>query len=504
VLGRNCRFLKHPDSDPVVLESIRDAIREQRLFKGVLLNRRKDGTLYRNSLIVSPVFDEHGVLINFVGLSEDVTARYEAQEALQSSEKRYVGMVANVPGAIYRARRRADGTLSFLYVSEGCRKMFGVAPELFLSDKLTLQRMIQPADRQSYQSGALSAAQPNNPPQPWHWRGRFVLPSGEEKVIEDFAHPDPQDNGDVIWDGLLMDITDRVLAEQQAAQLAAIVEGSSDAIIGKTLDGTITSWNAAAEMMYGYTAQEMIGQSITRLLPPDRPNEVDHLLQRIARGESVPTFQTVRHAKEGTPLDIALTVSPTKARDGSITGASAIARDIRQDKEAEAQIERQIQRIQALRSIDLAITGSLDLRVTLNILLDQVTTHLRVDGAAVLLLNSHTHRLEYVVGRGFRTTALQGTHLRVGEGYAGRAALERRLISVPNLAHDKGDFTYSPLFDAEGFVSYWATPLITKGRVGGVLEVFHRAPLHPASDWVNFLGNAGRAGSYRHRKRRAV
>jgi HD-GYP domain-containing protein (c-di-GMP phosphodiesterase class II) len=146
-----------------------------------------------------------------------------------------------------------------------------------------------------------------------------------------------------------------------------------------------------------------------------------------------------------------------------------------------------MQRIQALRSIDLAITGSLDLRVTLNILLDQVTTHLRVDGAAVLLLNSHTHRLEYMVGRGFRTTALQGTHLPVGEGYAGRAALERRLISIPNLLHDKGDFAYSPLFDAEGFVSYWAAPLITKGRVGGVLEVFHRAPLHPDSDWLNFL-----------------
>jgi PAS domain S-box-containing protein len=169
--------------------------------------------------------------------------------------------------------------------------------------------MIQPADRQSYQSGGPvgSTAQQSAAAVALAGPLRCSL-QGEEKVIRrTLLIPIRRTTATVIWDGLLMDITDRVLAEQQAAQLAAIVEGSSDAIIGKTLDGTITSWNAAAEMMYGYTAQEMIGQSITRLLPPDRPNEVDHLLQRIARGESVPTFQTVRHAKDGTSLDIALT-----------------------------------------------------------------------------------------------------------------------------------------------------------------------------------------------------
>jgi PAS domain S-box-containing protein len=481
-LGRNPRFLKHPDSDPDVLQAIREAIREQRLFKGVVINRRKDGRLYRNALIISPCFNEQGKLMSFVGLSEDVTAKYQAEEALQQSHKRFEGTVANVPGMIYRALCRADGTLEFLYVSEGCRELFGIAPEQFQCDLLGLRRMVHPDDRESFDSAVVLSGE-----RPWRWLGRLMLASGEEKYVHGAAQPDLQENGDVIWDGLLMDVTQRVQAEQEMAQLAAIVESSNDAIYGKTMDGTVTSWNAAAEMMYGYTAAEMIGQPIARLLPRNRRNEVHDVLRRIRRGERVQSYETTRCSKDGVLLDIALTVSPIKDREGRVTGASGIARDISQQKEAAAHIKRQVLRIQALRDIDMAISGSLDLRVTLNVLLDQVTTHLHVDSAAVLLLNPHTHCLDYAAGRGFRTTALQRTHLRIGEGFAGRAALERRLMIIPDLLHDESGFKRGSLLIGEDFVSYCATPLITKGRVEGILEIFHRAPLHTDSDWLSFL-----------------
>jgi HD-GYP domain-containing protein (c-di-GMP phosphodiesterase class II) len=155
--------------------------------------------------------------------------------------------------------------------------------------------------------------------------------------------------------------------------------------------------------------------------------------------------------------------------------------------QAEAQAKRQLQRVTALRAIDLAISASLDLRVTLNVLLDQVTAQLGVDAAAVLLLNPYTQTLEYATGRGFHSRAIQGTRLGLGEGYAGQAVLERRILSVPSLAEDEGDSTRDPRLAGEGFVSYHGAPLIAKGQVKGVLETFHRSPFAADPEWLEFL-----------------
>jgi PAS domain S-box-containing protein/putative nucleotidyltransferase with HDIG domain len=148
---------------------------------------------------------------------------------------------------------------------------------------------------------------------------------------------------------------------------------------------------------------------------------------------------------------------------------------------------RQLDQLQSLHDIDLAITASMDLRVTLDVMLSHVLTQLKVDAANVLLLNPHLQTLEYAAGRGFRTDALKNTRLRLGEGYAGRAALERKLVHIPDLRGRKTDFLRSPFFSAEGFVAYYGMPLIAKGQVKGVLEIFHRAPLAAGPDWVNLL-----------------
>ena len=162
-------------------------------------------------------------------------------------------------------------------------------------------------------------------------------------------------------------------------------------------------------------------------------------------------------------------------------------REITERKKAEKQIQHQIERITALRNIDMAITSSLDVRVTLQVFLDQLTNVLRVDAASVLLLNPNTLNLEYVTSRGFRTSALQHTKLRLGEGHAGRAALEHSVVSIPNLAEEINSFSRSKLLASEEFVSYYAMPLITKGNIKGILEVFHRAPLDPNQEWLDFL-----------------
>ena len=138
---------------------------------------------------------------------------------------------------------------------------------------------------------------------------------------------------------LLMDTTGRENEARASRHLAAIVESSEDAVISKTLDGVIQSWNAAAERMFGYTAPEIVGRSVLNLIPPQRHHEEDEILRRLRRGERLEHFQTVRRAKDGSLIDVSLTVSPIKDASGNIAGASKIVRDISLEKRAHRQLE---------------------------------------------------------------------------------------------------------------------------------------------------------------------
>ncbi len=130
---------------------------------------------------------------------------------------------------------------------------------------------------------------------------------------------------------------DRRQTEAASAYLASIVQFCDDAIIGKTLDGTVVSWNAGAERLYGYSAAEMIGRSISVLIPPYRPGELPDLFDAIKRGEAVDGLETVRLRKDGTAVEVSLTISPLKDAGGRIIGASTVARDITLRKQEESE-----------------------------------------------------------------------------------------------------------------------------------------------------------------------
>jgi HD-GYP domain-containing protein (c-di-GMP phosphodiesterase class II) len=172
-----------------------------------------------------------------------------------------------------------------------------------------------------------------------------------------------------------------------------------------------------------------------------------------------------------------------------ISGSRVIftARDITKCKETENRMKQQVQQLAVLRSIDLAIASGLDLNLLLAMLLDQLNELMQIDAVAILLQNSKTHLLEFTAGQGFRSTSLQYTHLKLGEGCAGRVALERKSLNIPDLKANQMEFGRSPLFLAEDFVAYYGVPLIAKGRVLGVLEMFHRSKLQPDADWLSFL-----------------
>ncbi|MBB6250310.1 PAS domain S-box protein [Nitrospirillum iridis] len=147
------------------------------------------------------------------------------------------------------------------------------------------------------------------------------------------------------------------------AMLAAIVDSSDDAIISKTLDGTVTSWNAAAERLFGYTAEEMLGQNIAILAPPGREGEMPSILARLKEGDRVSHFETLRRHKDGHVVEISLSVSPIHDQEGTLIGASKIARDIAQNRRSQRQISFLMQEVDHRAKNALAVVQSI-LRLT--------------------------------------------------------------------------------------------------------------------------------------------
>jgi PAS domain S-box-containing protein len=176
----------------------------------------------------------------------------------------------------------------------------------------------------------------------------LIARNGSERAIDDSAAPIHEDQDGVIGVVLVFrDVTERRRAEEVRSRLAAIVESSDLAIFSKDMSGIVTSWNRAAEQLYGYSAAEMIGQPITRIIPLDHPDEFPVLMQRLRRGERIEQYETVRVRKDGERVDVLVSISPVRNDSGQISGASIIARDITETKEVAAALRESEARFRA-------------------------------------------------------------------------------------------------------------------------------------------------------------
>ncbi|MBA4380494.1 MAG: hypothetical protein C0393_07465, partial [Anaerolinea sp.] len=250
--------------------------------------------------------------------------------------------------------------------------------------------------------------------------------------------------------GITRDITDRKRADEVLREAETMYRNIIERLPGIAYiaeHGEAGVWHYVGpqiERMLGYTQEEWLADPslwFQRLSPDDRERLFADDAKDWERGSSQPKASEYRLiARDGRTIWVRDDASILLDDSGRPKLWQGVLYDITERKQAEAQIERQLHRLAGLRTIDTAITGSLDLRLTLNVVLEQTTAQLGMDAASVLLLNSHTQTLTYAAGRGFRTNALQHTRLRLGEGYAGRAALERQLIHIPDLRGRKTDF----------------------------------------------------------------
>ena len=258
------------------------------------------------------------------------------------------------------------------------------------------------------------------------------LEFADGRVFERYSRVQTIDDRHVgrVW--TFRDVTERRRAEQTTALLGAIVDSSDDAIISKDLNGIITSWNTGAQLLFGYTSSEAVGQSITMLIPADRLDEENHILERLKAGARVDHFETIRVRKDGLRLEVSLTISPVKSADGHIIGASKIARDITERRRVEEALQHAKQTAEAAsRAKDefLAMLGH------------ELRNPLGAIGGAVSVLNlrgkadDETAQLQEIIRRQAAHLArLLDDLLDVTRLATGKIELQRRPVDLQTVA----------------------------------------------------------------------
>ena len=306
------------------------------------LRVRKDGSTFWANVLITALRDEEGTLRGFAKVTRDMTARKAAEdrERLLIREQAARKQATNILESISDAFFSVDHEWRFTYINSKAEERWARSREELLGKNIW-DAFPQAEGSQSHRQlrrameGGFATEFETVSPVFGTWIAGRVYPSRDGLSV------------------YFRDVTERKRAEEERARLAAIVESSDDVIIGKTLEGIITSWNKGAERIYGYSAAEAVGKSVSMLVPPERPNEIPRILESVRRGEKVDHFETVRMTKDGRRLDISLTVSPIRNSAGDIIGASAIARDITERKRTEEALKelREVERSRIARDL---------------------------------------------------------------------------------------------------------------------------------------------------------
>jgi PAS domain S-box-containing protein len=345
---------------------------------------RKDGSRFWANIVITALRDEGGGVRGFLKITRDLTERKQAEEnarrlAQEEAARRAAEEYAQVIEGQREQLRVTLTSIGDAFITtdaEGRVTLLNPVAET-LTGWANVDAVGQPLRTVFHIINERTRQTLENPVAKVLATGRIVglanhtvliARDGTERAIDDSGAPIRDSKGNVAGVVLVFrDVTEQRKAERSARFLASIVESSDDAIIGKDVNGIITSWNQGAERIFGYSAAEAIGRPIAMLAPSDRADEMPTILDRIKRGERIEHFDTVRRAKDDRSVPISLTVSSIEDEDGTIIGASKIARDITERKRAEETLREEKARLHAtLTGIgDAVIVTDADSRITL-------------------------------------------------------------------------------------------------------------------------------------------
>jgi PAS domain S-box-containing protein/putative nucleotidyltransferase with HDIG domain len=460
--------------------------------------------------------------------------RKQAEEKLREAEARYRALVEQLPAIIYTVA--LDQPPRTFYISPQIESLLGFTPAEWMADRELWIKQIHPDDRERVLTEVRSR-DARGEPLDLEYRvlardGRVLWFNNKTALIRGEAGRAAASHG------VMLDITERKQAEEEVQRHAARAEALArtaarlnavldlDTVLNTVCEETAHALNTPAALAGLYDErQDHIRFAATFGLPPDvgrrfQPvprslyEEYTQTRSKLVTIPDVQAFSELPNAPLFAQHNIRTICSAAMLRAGQLIGVlNALTFETARvfnadelallqglaDQAAQAIVnarlledaERRFRHVEALRNIDLAITSNLDLRLTLGVILEQVTAELHVDAASLLIFKEYSHSLEFAAGRGFRTSALQHTYLRLGEGHAGQAALKRQAIYIPDLTQPDSGFKRAKLLAGEDLVAYYAVPLIAKGQIKGVLEIFHRSPLDPNPEWLEFLATLG-------------
>lgn len=459
--------LVHPDDVGIRGATLQTSEQEDRVYTWEARIRTKEGN-YR-WLQWSTVNDKaHRLKFS---LARDVTEQRELLEAVRERN----ASLAWAQSVSHLGSWSLDVATDTFTLSDETYRITGYEPCGYVPTWDKLVSFVHPDDLHLVEMDHATFS-PENPS--WQSEVRLVRPSGEVRVVVSYV--------ELVFDesrtlrkmhGTIQDITEQKKAWETQQWFAEIVSSSIDAIIGKSLDGTILSWNKAAEQLYGFSASEMIGQNIERIVPSHRRSELSEILAKLRRGEKVLELETERIHATGRQFEVSITISPIVTESQGIIGAATIARDISARKDAERRLAIRLSQLTALRSIDLAIGGIFNLEHTFQIVIDQTLIATDVEGVCI-----------YVKNRETGNSLLFGQKCRGGGPFKDRNAVES--LALHTIEHREP----ARFVEADGLV-YDARPLAAMGDMHGSLIVRYYPESHDAREQSHFLDIlAGQAG----------